>query len=369
MTPRIAIVCDWLTSRGGAERVILALHELFPEAPIYTSIYDAERFPELKNVEVYTSFLQKFPGAKHHHPWYIVGMPLAFESFDFRDYDLVISSSHSCAKGIITKPGTLHLSYCHSPPRYLWDNSHEYVEQYPWPNFLKKTIIPPYLHRLRLWDRAAAERVDRYSANSECVEQRIRKYYRRESEVIYPPVDLGDFMPQDRKKGDYFLAVGRLTAYKRFDLLVEAFNELHLPLKIVGVGNSEKSLKKMAHSNIEFLGRVSEEELNQLYLGAKAFLFPQLEDFGITAVEAMAHGCPVIAFEGGGALETVKNKVSGLFFKEQTVASLKEAISKFSELEFKPEKVRKEAERFGTEIFMEKMQAFVGKAWEEFGKL
>ncbi|MDP2624886.1 MAG: glycosyltransferase, partial [Candidatus Peregrinibacteria bacterium] len=190
---RIAIVCDWLTDWGGAERVILALHKLYPEAPIYTSIYDKDHLRVFDDADVRTSFLQKFPGAKRHHQRYITLMPAAFESFDLSGFDIVISSSHACAKGVITKPETLHLSYCHSPPRYLWDNSHEYIKNYPWPKWLKKFVIPGALHKLRIWDRAAADRVDRYISNSHYISGRINKYYRREAKVIYPPVEMDAF--------------------------------------------------------------------------------------------------------------------------------------------------------------------------------
>ena len=363
---RIAIVCDWLTSWGGAERVILAMHELYPEAPIYASLYDEKNLVQFAGMDVRPSFLQKIPGAVRHHQRYIGLMPSAFESFDLSDYDVVISSCHSCAKGIITKPETLHVSYCHSPPRYLWDNCHQYIKDYPWPNFLKKTIIPSALYKLRLWDRAAADRVDRYIANSNYIAGRIAKYYRREAEVIYPPVDMDSFDSAERD--DYFLAVGRLIPYKRFDLIVGAFNELGLPLKIIGVGNQEKILKSKAASNIEFLGMVPEDELKNYYKSAQAFIFPQVEDFGITPVEAMAHGCPVIAYAGGGALETVKDHVSGLFFDDQTVDGLKHAVVQFQRSSFDPLKVRTHAEQFHVDRFKRELEAFVESEWEQFNQ-
>lgn len=364
--PRIAIVCDWLTSWGGAERVIFALHQLFPTAPIYTSVYDASNFPLLAQADVRPSFLQHYPGAKRHHPWYLSQMPKAFESFDLRDYDIVISSSHSCAKGIVTKPETFHLSYCHSPPRYLWDDSHRYLQDYPWPNWLKRLVIPQALHRLRIWDRAAADRVDRYVANSHYISSRIEKYYRRDSEVIHPPVDMGAF--QEVQKEDYFLAVGRIIPYKRFDLIVETFNQLKWPLKIVGVGNQYKALKQKAAKNIEFLGMISEEDLRERYAHAQGLIFPQVEDFGITAVEAMAYGCPVIAYRAGGALETVKEGVSGLFFDDQTVESLKEGLERFKSTRFDMRAVRAHAETFETKVFDERFTAFLMRSWAEWKK-
>lgn len=362
--PRIAIVCDWLTDLGGAERVILAMHELYPDAPIYTSLYRPDNLPQFAKVDVRPSFLQKIPGAKKHHQRLIGFMPAAFESFDLSEFDIVISSSHSCAKGVVTKPETLHVSYCHSPPRYLWDNSHQYVREYPWPGILKRTIIPSMLHKLRLWDRAAADRVDRYIANSQFVGNRIAKYYRREAEVIYPPVEMDDF--KTTEKEDYFLAVGRLIPYKRFDLIVEAFNELGLPLKIIGVGNQLKTLQKKASSNIEFLGMVSEEELRHHYQHARGFLFPQIEDFGITPVEAMAHGCPVIAYAEGGALETVKDKESGVFFHHQTVDALKHAVVQFEHASFDSQKIRAQAEKFHIDIFKATLDNFIQNEWARY---
>src|SRR3989338_1794423 len=277
LNPKIAIVCDWLTDMGGAERVILALHRLYPEAPIYTSIYNRSNLPQFVEADVRTSFLQKLPGAERRHQRYLAQMPLAFEAFDLNEYDVVISSSHSCAKGVITRPDTLHVSYCHSPPRYLWDGSHHYVNEYPWPKILKKTLIPSLLHNLRLWDRAAADRVDEYVANSHYVAGRIQKYYRRESTVIHPPVGLLPF--ESVQRDDYYLAVVRLIPYKRFDLIVEAFNVLKKPLKVIGTGNQLKKLQKLASPNVEFLGMVPDESLRRYYQYAKALVFPQMEDF------------------------------------------------------------------------------------------
>jgi len=364
MQPKVAIVCDWLTDMGGAERVILALHKLYPNAPIYTSIYNRVNLPQFSEADVRTSFLQSMPGAKHRHQRYLAQMPLAFESFDLDDYDVVISSSHSCAKGVITKPDTLHVSYCHSPPRYLWDGSHQYVNEYPWPKILKKTLIPSILHHLRIWDRAAADRVDLYVANSHYVASRIEKYYRHDSRVIHPPVELQPF--EVVEKDDYYLAVGRLIPYKRFDLIVQAFNELKRPLKIVGVGNQLKKLQKLASSNVEFLGMVSEESLHSYYKYAKALIFPQVEDFGITPLEAMGAGCPVIAYGAGGALETVKDKESGLFFDEQTVESLGEAVRTFEAMHFDPAVVRAQAEKFDSEVFAREFADFVDDAWQKW---
>ncbi len=373
MSPRIAIVCDWLTTPGGAERVILALHEMYPSAPLYTSVYNRRTLPQFEKADVRTSFLQHWPFAKRHHQLYFPWMPMAFESFDLSEFDVVISSAHSCAKGIITKPNTLHLSYCHSPPRYLWDGSHQYLEEYPWPRWLKRTLIPGYLQKLRVWDRAAAERVDVFMANSEHVAKRIAKYYRREATVIYPPMggkivnSEQELMNSGEQRGN-FLAVGRLIPYKRFDLIVKAFNELGLPLTIVGVGNQLNVLRKMAKKNIEFLGHVSEEALHQHYREAKALVFPQVEDFGITPIEAMREGCPVIAYGEGGALETVKKGVSGVFFAAQTVEALVRAVQDFERMTFDEERVRGVAESFSREVFEERFKTFVEDQWRLWTK-
>lgn len=372
---RIAIVCDWLTNPGGAERVVLALHEMYPEAPIFTSIYNRRALPQFEKADVRTSFLQHWPFAKRHHQLYFPWMPVAFESFDLDAFDIVISSSHSCAKGVITKPNTLHLSYCHSPPRYLWDGSHGYLEDYPWPRWLKRTVIPRYLQKLRVWDRAAAERVDVFVANSQHVAKRIAKYYRREATVIYPSG--GERVENNVEQGNKenfssknFLAVGRLIPYKRFDLIVKAFNELGLPLKIVGVGNQLGVLRKMARSNpnIEFLGHVSEEELHRHYREARALIFPQVEDFGITPLEAMSHGCPVIAYAEGGAVETVAEGKSGHFFRMQTPEALVEAVRKFESMKFDEETIRGQAEQFSRAHFEEIFSAFLEEQWGAWTK-
>lgn len=348
---KIAIVCDWLTNFAGAERVILKLHKMFPNAPIYTSIYNHEKMKDFHDAAITTSFIQNFPKAKEKHQWYLPFYPIAFEQFDLGSFDIVISSCHSASKGIITKPKTMHMCYCHSPMRYAWDNSHEYLRTYkfPWPI---SRMIPKMIHKIRLWDRLAADRVDYFVTNSKFVQKRIKKYYKRDSEVIYPLVNVNDFYITSGKK-DYYLAVGRFTPYKKFDLIIDAFNELPYKLKVIGTGKQEKELKARAGSNIEFLGRVSEKKLQELYSGAKALIFPQVEDFGITPLESMASGRPVIAFKEGGALETVKPGLSGLFFDEQTVPHLKGAIEKFEKLKWDSKQIREYVKKFD-EIEFEK---------------
>jgi len=360
--PKVAIVCDWLTNFGGAERVIEQIYKMFPDSPIYTSLYNSEKMGGFEEVDVRTSYLQKIPGAKSHHQLFLYCFPGAFESFDLSEFDIVISSSHSCAKGIITKPETLHICYCHSPMRYAWDESHSYIQSYPFNRLLKK-IIPRFIHKLRMWDRLSAERVDAFVSNSSLVKRRIKKYYQKDSYVIHPPVDTEKWT-LSVQEGDYYFAVGRMTPYKRFDLLVEAFNKLDLPLRLAGVGPEFERLKSMANSNIEFLGRISDEELLENYMGAKGFLFPQYEDFGITPLEAMSCGRPVIAFRGGGSLETVIEGKTGLFFDEQTVESLIAAVERFESKKWNYQKIREHAESFGNGRFQEELFDFIKDKWE-----
>lgn len=363
---KIAIVCDWLTNFAGAERVILKLHKMFPNAPIYTSVYNAEKMPEFKNAVIHTSFLQKAPKAKDKHQWYLPFYPLAFEQFDLGSYDIVISSCHSASKGIITKPQTMHVSYCHSPMRYAWDNSHEYLRTYkfPWP---VNGFIPELIHKIRLWDRMAADRVDYFVTNSNFVKKRIKKYYKRDAEVIYPMVNVKDFFVTPGKK-DYYLAVGRFTPYKKFDLIVDTFNELPYKLKIIGTGKQEKELKAKAKKNIEFLGRVSEDKLREAYSNAKALIFPQVEDFGITSLESMASGRPVIAYADGGALETVKNNMTGIFFDEQNVPSLKAAVIKCEKTTWDSSEIRTYAKKFDETVFEKKFQNYLKETYDKWLK-
>jgi glycosyltransferase involved in cell wall biosynthesis len=359
---KVAIIADWLTDFGGAERVILKLHKLFPDAPIFTSVFNKDNMKEFEGADIRTSFLQKIPLAKKKHQMFLSLMPLAFEHFDLSEFDVVISSAHSCAKGVITKPETMHICYCHSPMRYVWDNCHSYIKNYNVPILVKKLAQKP-LHKLRLWDKLAADRVDFFIANSATTQQRIKKYYKRESSVIYPMVDLDRFEPA--RKENYFVAIGRLIPYKKFDLTVQTFNKLGLPLKIIGTGIEEEKLKKMAKGNIEFLGRIEDQKASEIIAKAKALIFPQLEDFGITPLEAMACGVPVIAYKKGGATETVTTK-SGVFFKEQTVKSLEKAIKTFLKKKFSKKEIKAQAQKFSPSVFDKKIIKFIENKWEIF---
>ncbi|MBD3327892.1 glycosyltransferase [Candidatus Peregrinibacteria bacterium] len=361
---KVAIVCDWLTTPGGAEKIILALHKLFPNAPIFTTIYDSERNPDFNNAKVITSGINNLPFAKKKHQLYLSLMPGAVEKFNLDDFDLVISSSHSCAKGIITKPDTLHISYCHSPMRYAWENSVNYIKKYDINPFIK-WIAPWFIHKIRLWDRLSADRVDSFIANSHYVQNRIYKYYRKPSTVIHPFIT-SEYYDYSPAKKDYFLAVGRLTQYKQFDLLIDTFNKNGLKLKIIGTGASENRLKAKANANIEFLGYVSDDDLRNYYKFASALIFPQLEDFGIIPIEAMAMGCPVIAFGKGGAIETVQNENNGVFFKEQTVEQLQKAIDKHLKKKYKYSEISKHASNFSEERFQKELIAFIEKKWDKF---
>jgi glycosyltransferase involved in cell wall biosynthesis len=357
---RVALVHDYLNQYGGAERVLEAFSQLFPQAPIYTLLYDKKRTGyAFEGRRIYTSFLQNIPLVKSHHRPFLMLMPLAIEQFDFSQYDLVLSDSASYAKGIITSPQTLHICYCHTPIRYAWDDSHKYIEEFGYSGLIKK-VIPFFMNYIRLWDEQAAQRVDKFIANSHFVAKRIKKYYHCQAKVIHPPVKTSLFYLAKQPK-NYFLIVGRFLPYKRFDLAIEVFNQLGWPLKIIGDGPERKKLEKKARANIEFVGLVSDDKLKDYYAHCQAFIFPQEEDFGITAVEAMASGRPVIAYQSGGALEIIQSGTTGLFFKEQTPESLIEVLKKFKPADFNPRIIRKRAMEFDQERFKEKIKEFIDK--------
>lgn len=361
---RVALVHDWLTNLAGAERVMLAIHDLFPDAPIYTSVFIPEEFPDLADADVRTSFLQKVPWIRKKQQAFPFLRTVAFEGFDLSGYDIVFSDSHAEAKGVITQPETLHLCYCHTPIRYYWSGYNYYLENPPYGalNPVIKLVMPYMANYLRLWDRMAADRVDVFACNSQNVAKRIWKYYRREATVINPPVNT-DWLTPSGTVEDYYLVVGRHIPYKRTDIVVQAFNRLGLPLKIVGAGSQLETLKAMAGPNIELLGRVPDSELAELYSRCAAFIFPQDEDFGITALEAMAAGRPVIAYRAGGALETVVEGKTGVFFDRQDAASLIEAVRAFKPEEFDAETLREHAKRFDISNFKSKVEAFVSYEW------
>lgn len=361
---RVALVHDYLTHLGGAERVLEALMELYPNAPVYTTVFDASAVGKVIDEQrVRYSFLQNFPGAKKPHRYFPLAlMPLAVEQFDLGQYDLVLSASHSFGKGIVVGPSTMHISYCFTPTRYAWDDSHRYVREFA-PGKILQRMAPVALSYIRLWDYYAAQRVHKYITLSNYVAKRIRKYYRREAQVIAPPVNLTAYNNDGAGEGNYFLVVSRLVPYKRIELAIDACEELGCPLKIVGTGPEQKILQRRAKRWTSFLGFVSDEKLPLLYRGAKALLFPQEEDFGITPLEAAASGRPTIAFGAGGALETVIAGKTGVFFREQTVGGMKKGIREWQKISFDQASIRKHAEKFSKEVFIRKIEETVNKEY------
>ena len=363
----VAIVHDHLVQDGGAERVAKTLLQIFPGSPLFTLLHNKKKAdPEFNQYEIKTSFLEKIPGASHWFEWPLALMPSATEHHNLGKYKLIISSCSIFSKGIIPGPGSTHICYCHTPARFLWTDSHNYLKELKH-NFLIKAVLPFVLTNLRQWDKIAAERVDHFIANSKEVQKRIKKYYHRDSEIIYPPVETKNFYISN-KLGNYFLAGGRFVGYKRFDLLITAFNRLNLPLKIFGDGPQFKKLKKEAKNNIEFLGKISEEKKAKLFSECRAFINPQLEDFGITCVEAMASGRPVIAYRAGGALETVIDGKTGVLFEEQTWEDLADKVLRFKPFDYNPQEIRSHAEKFDTEIFKLKIKEFIVNKMQDVGR-
>ncbi|MFB6181573.1 MAG: glycosyltransferase [Candidatus Magasanikbacteria bacterium] len=363
---KIALVHDYLSQDGGAEKVLEAFHEIWPDAPIYVLFHDEDEITQFKDAEVKESFLSKFPFSKSKYQWYLPLMPMATESHNLDEFDVVLSSTSAFAKGILTPPSTLHISYCHTPTRYLWTETHEYIEDLNYNPLIKK-MLPTLIHRLRMWDKMSTDRVDQFLCNSETVRKRINNYYRRESKVIYPPVETSKYGIAENTE-DYFLAGGRLVAYKKFDLLVEVFNRLGWNLKIFGSGPEEKKLKKRSKSNIDILGRVSEEKKIDLYQHAQAFLHPQVEDLGLTVIESMASGRPVIAYNEGGAKETVIPGKTGVFFNKQSWDSLLDTIINFETGGWNSSEIRRWAQNFSKSNFKQKLKEFVYDRYEEHKK-
>jgi len=360
---KIALVHDYLAQDGGAELVLRYFHEIWPEAPIFVLFNNKGSVKGFDEAEIRESFLKRFPFVKNHYQWYFALMPMATESYDFKDFDVVLSSTSAFAKGIITPPGTTHICYCHTPTRYLWTDTQEYVSNLKY-NKIIKLFLPKILHRMRLWDKIAVDRVDHFLANSKTVQKRIKKYYKRDSTVIYPSIDTSQYV-LGKGEGDYFLIGGRIAAYKRFDMVIHTFNRLGWKLKIFGSGPAWwKSLKDTSRDNIEFLGRVSDEEKAKLYAGAKGFIQPQVEDFGIMPLEAMASGCPVIAYGKDGVTESVVEGKTGVFFKEQTWEALYEALLAFEKENWDRNAIRQHALKFEKEEFKKKIKEFVENNYE-----
>ena len=354
---KVAIVHDWLNQIGGAEGVLEELVDLFPGAPVYTSIYWSEAMPDAyREWDIRTTWADRLPGIHRHHQPYLILYPLAFGGQELRGYDLVISNKSAFCLGVRTPPETRHICYCLTPTRFVWDFETYVAREQVGP--VTQRLVRPLLGPLRRWERAAAERVDAFVAISHEVQTRIRRTYGRDSVVIYPPVDTERYSPAGNHD-DFFLIVSRLVPYKRIDLAVQAFTQLGLPLWIGGDGRDRRSLEAMAGPTVRFLGRVPDEELGELLGRCRAFIFPGLEDFGITPVEAMAAGRPVIAYAGGGALDTVAEGVSGMFFHEQTVESLADAVRRFDDSAFEAGAIRRHAEQFAKDSFRASLKAFI----------
>jgi glycosyltransferase involved in cell wall biosynthesis len=360
---RIALVHDWLNQMGGAESVLEELVDLYAGAPIYTSMYWPERMPAAyRQWDIHTSWMDRLWGIRRHHQLFLPFYPLAFESLDLEGYDVVLTNKSGFCHGVITPPETLHVCYCLTPTRYVW-RYHDYALR-EGIGALPRVVLAPLLLYLRTWDRLAADRVDRFIAISTEVRRRILKYYRRDSVIIYPPVDTERFVPTG-SAGDYFLVVGRLIPYKRVDLAVQACTRLGLPLKVSGAGRDLDRLKEMAGPTVEFLGWVPDDQLPDLMARCKAFLFPGAEDFGITPVQAMAAGRPVIAYASGGALDTVVEGTSGVLFDEQRADALVETLRRFCPQDYDPLTIRRHAQRFDRSVFRQKMSEYVAQAYEE----
>ncbi len=354
---KLALVHDWLNQMGGAEDVLEALVSMYPDAPVYTSMYWREGMPAAYRAwDIRTTWMDRLPGIYRHHQPYLPLYPLAFGRLDLSDYDLVLSNKSGFCHGVRTGPHTLHVCYCLTPTRYVWtfDN---YAAREALPPAVR-AALKPLIRLLRRWDYAAAQRVTHFIAISTEVQARIRRYYGRESVVIHPPVDTGRFAPTSRPD-DYFLFVGRLVPYRRLDLAVRAFNQLGLPLVIGGAGRDREALEAIAGPTITFLGYVPDEDLPDLFARCRAYILPATEDFAIAPVQAMAAGRPVIAYGAGGVLDTVLPGETGLFFHQPTPEALADAVRAFAGMRFDPDRICRHAERFDKSVFESKLQAYI----------
>lgn len=352
---KTAIVHDWFCNMGGGDKVAETFLDILPDSPIYTSCYlEKSLTPKLRQAVIRASFLQKHLNQKKdNHQSFLPLMPAAFESFDLKEFDIVLSSSSCCAKGVITRPGTVHICYCHTPMRYAWEFFDEYTEGM---KPFKRKIVSYVMNYIRIWDAVSSNRVDYFIANSKNVANRIEKHYRRKATVIYPPIDTEYFTP-GKEDGDFYLCVSRLVKYKRIDLAVRACSRLGLPLVVIGQGAEEARLKKMAGITVKMLGRQPDDVIREYYRRCKAFLFPGEEDFGMTPLEAQACGRPVIAYGKGGALETVIDKETGVLFYEQSVESLIDGIKRLNAVRIETDVCRSNAEKFSVAVFKNKMLA------------
>lgn len=370
---KIALVHDFLLYPGGAEKVLKSLSEIFSDAPIYTLLYDKENMKEMfENKEIHTSFLQNFPKfIRKRHRYLLPLYASAVETYDFRDYDLIISSSGAWSKGVVSRVYTKHIAYIHSPMRFIWDENEKYLKRNS--GLKSNFIVRQILSYLRIWDFQASKRPDLLIANSKYTQTRIFKYYRRDSGVIYPPVELVDKLfeqwvitPCSKQKADEekpFVIVSRLSVYKNVKLVVEAFNKLNLPLIVIGDGEEKENLEKIAGEKIEILGWVNDKKRNEILQNSRAFVFPSEDDFGITCVEALALGLPVIALRKGGVREIVQEGITGEFFDAPTVEVLADGVRRFLENEknYDKEKIKESAKKFSEAIFKQKIVEFIEK--------
>jgi glycosyltransferase involved in cell wall biosynthesis len=355
---KVAIIHYWLVGMRGGEKVIEALCEMYPQADIFTHVYVPEMVSDrIRQHRIIPTFINALPRAARMYKTYLPLMPLALEQLDLRGYDLIISSESGPAKGVIAPPHAVHVCYCHTPMRYIWNMYHDYRAS---AGRLTRLMMPPLVHYLRMWDVVSANRVDSFVANSATVARRIRRYYGADASVIYPPVDTNAFSiaaPSDLE--DYFLMAGELVSYKRPDLAVRAFNEMKLKLVVIGGGEMLDEVRRLAGPTVTVLGAQPFDVLRRHYARCRALVFPGEEDFGMVPVEAMASGRPVIAFNRGGATETVLNGVSGLFFEEQTVEAIEAAVRSLAVMEIKPQKIAAHASQFGRDQFLQKMRAHI----------
>ena len=361
---KVALVADWLTIYGGAEHAITEFKTLWPDAPLFTTVAAKEKLGPLSSADIRTSHLQKWYKLFKNHQALLPWMPAAIEAIDTGTADVIVSSSHAVAKGIVPVKGAIHVCYCHTPMRYAWEMEETYLKDFRVPGFLRKRVKRE-LVRLRRWDLTTSKRVDAFIANSKETQNRIKRIYGRESAVIPPPVDEKFFerpLYQASNRSRY-LAVGRMVPYKRFDLLIELANKTGMPLSIAGRGQDEARLKAMAGPTVDFLGYVQDDRLAALYGTAKALLFPQYEDAGIVPLEAQACGTPVIAYAKGGALDSVIDGTTGILFADQTVEALKDALERFEKISFDPQSIRAHAMQFSASNFRRRMQEEVERAY------
>lgn len=361
--PKIAIVHDWLTNMGGAEPLVLEIHKLYPDAPIYTSVYNKEAMPAFKDCDIRTTYLQKWlpKFLRYKHVLWPVLRARAFRKLDLSEFDIIISSSSAEAKAVRKRPDAVHICYCHTPTRYYWSHYEEFKKEF---NFGPLTLfirpfIPFFVKRMRKLDLESVKGVDYFIANSTITQSRIKEYYNRPSTIVYPPIDTERFTPPVKSTREGFVVWGRHVPYKRFDIAVEACNRLGVPLTVIGSGPDTERLKRLAGPTITFPGRISDDDLNEVAWHSKAFLFPNEEDFGMSAAEALAAGTPVIAYAKGGALDIVQDGETGILFQEQTVESLVEAMQRFEEYSFLPATLHRKSKRFARGLFATKIQKIV----------